>query len=116
MIASLPEANRSRMMHNYLMWRMAETYVQELSWDYIHANREIFVDLNGYADFLGVYKYCFHLAEVHMRDALSSLFIADHFSSFDKSTVDEIADNIKKTLQDQLDVTPWMDPATKKYA
>lgn len=28
LLASLPEANRNRMLHNYLIWRVAEMYVQ----------------------------------------------------------------------------------------
>jgi len=116
MITSLPDQDRNRMMHNYFIWRLAEEYIPELSWEYIHANREIYVDVFGRANFMGVQKYCFTQAKTLMDDALSSMFVSDHFNDQNKQAVHDIADNIKSSLQQQLQDTPWMDEQTKQYA
>ncbi|CAL1536730.1 unnamed protein product [Lymnaea stagnalis] len=89
MISSLPASDRNRMLHNYLIWRVAETYVQELSWEYIHANREMYDDMYNRQDFSGVYKYCMATAKYYMGDALSSLYVNRHFSQESKDTVSQ---------------------------
>uniref|UniRef100_A0A0B7AHI1 Peptidase M13 N-terminal domain-containing protein n=1 Tax=Arion vulgaris TaxID=1028688 RepID=A0A0B7AHI1_9EUPU len=116
MIVSLPDSDRNRMLHNYLIWRVAELYVQDLSWEYVHANREIFVDLYKKPVFSGIYRYCFSRARTYMSDALSSLYITEHLSDDSRDTVVDITKNIKLALQTQLEKTPWMDDVTKKYA
>ncbi|XP_059149213.1 endothelin-converting enzyme homolog [Physella acuta] len=116
LIASLPAEHRSRMLHNYLIWRLVERYVTEMSWDYIHANKEVYVLLHKVENFQGLYKYCFLTAQWHMQDALSALYVRHFFSEENKMAVHEITDNIKLALQSQLEKTPWMDATTKQYA
>jgi len=65
---------------------------------------------------MGVTRYCFHLTETYMSDALSALFVSDHFSDKSKQEVTDISSTIKKTLSEQIDATPWMDLQTKTYA
>lgn len=77
-----------RKLHNYMIWRLAQSYATELSWEYIHASREFFVDQYGYASFLGVNKHCFSLADKKFPDALGSLFVRDHFVDRNKEKVD----------------------------
>ncbi|RUS78892.1 hypothetical protein EGW08_013335 [Elysia chlorotica] len=115
-LSSLPQLEMKRMLHNYLIWRVLESYVQEMSWEYIHANREIYVDLFGRAQFLGVYRYCFYLSEFYMGDALGHLYITQFLSKENKDTAHEISDNIRLALQSQISKTPWMDEPTRQYA
>nr|KAI8748213.1 endothelin-converting enzyme-like 1 [Biomphalaria glabrata] len=116
MISSLPAADKNRMLHNYLIWRVVENYISELSWDYIHANREVFVDLYKRESFLGLFRYCFAVTTRYMGDALGSLYINHYFSKESRETVHDITDNIRQALKEQLEKTPWMDGPTKQYA
>ncbi|KAK0050794.1 endothelin-converting enzyme-like 1 [Biomphalaria pfeifferi] len=116
MISSLPAADKNRMLHNYLIWRVVENYISELSWDYIHANREVFVDLYNRESFLGLFRYCFAVTTRYMGDALGSLYINHYFSKESRETVHDITDNIRQALKEQLEKTPWMDGPTKQYA
>ncbi|KAJ8299602.1 hypothetical protein KUTeg_023662, partial [Tegillarca granosa] len=50
--------NKTRILNNYLVWRLADRYLQDLSWEYVHANREFYVDLYGRPNFLGTWLYC----------------------------------------------------------
>ncbi|KAI8779126.1 endothelin-converting enzyme 1 [Biomphalaria glabrata] len=116
MISSLAAADKNRMLHNYLIWRVVENYISELSWDYIHANREVFVDLYKRESFLGLFRYCFAVTTRYMGDALGSLYINHYFSKESRETVHDITDNIRQALKEQLEKTPWMDGPTKQYA
>lgn len=62
-------------------------YVQDLGWDYIHANRDFYVARYGLTEFLGVPKYCFNKVRAHFSDALGALFIRDHLLTDDKQKV-----------------------------
>ena len=70
-----------------MIWRLAQSYATELSWDYIHASRDFFVDQYGVADFLGTWRHCFYLADQKFPDALGALFIKDHFADTNKAKV-----------------------------
>lgn len=76
-----------RMLNNYMIWRLAHRYVQDLSWDYMHANRELYFDLTGEKDFLGSWRYCFNKLNDDMSEALGALFVRDHFTEADRKMV-----------------------------
>lgn len=90
--------NSTRILSNYLVWRVIHKYRQELSWDYIHANRDFYVDLYGTPNFLGTVKYCFNTMEIYLGDALSALFVRDHFSDKNKQKAVEIVKFVKDAL------------------
>lgn len=115
-LQSLPVQDRKRILHNYFIWRVAESYVQEMSWEYIHANREVYVDLHGRPNFSGLYRYCFVVSEHHMMDALNYLYIEQFMSKENKQTAHDITDNIRLALKTQISKTPWMDERTRIYA
>ncbi|XP_070200889.1 uncharacterized protein [Littorina saxatilis] len=105
------------MLNNYLVWRMAHRYVQDLGWDYVHANREIYVDMTGVAEFLGTWKYCVRKIDTDMNEALSALFVKDHFSDANKRAAHEITNYIKKAMSESLKSTfHWMSPDTRLLA
>lgn len=62
-------------------------YVQDLGWEYIHANREFYVARTGLTEFLGVPKYCFNKVKYHFGDALGALYIQNHLLKDDKAAV-----------------------------
>ncbi|KAK7098413.1 hypothetical protein V1264_002714 [Littorina saxatilis] len=114
---NMDSGNKSRMLNNYLVWRMAHRYVQDLSWDYVHANREIYVDMTGVAEFLGTWKYCVRKIDTDMKEALSALFVKDHFSDANKRAAHEITNYIKKAMSESLKSTfHWMSPDTRLLA
>ncbi|KAH9498970.1 hypothetical protein Btru_004111 [Bulinus truncatus] len=94
----------------------SEPNYQELSWDYIHANKELTVDLYKRQSFSGLNSICFDSTQHFMGEAVGSLYINRHFSKQNKYTVQKITDTIRHALEKQLDRTPWMDRQTKQYA
>lgn len=69
-------------------------YAQELSWDYIHANRIFYADVTGRESFWGNWRHCFYHAKYDMEDALGSLFAKLHFKDKNKSKVLISVENI----------------------
>ncbi|KAK7490133.1 hypothetical protein BaRGS_00018655 [Batillaria attramentaria] len=94
-----------RKLHNYLVWRLSHRYVQDLSWEYIHANRQIYVDLTGVAEFLGTWRYCVSKIDRDMYEALGALF------------AHEITDYIRNALVESLrSRLHWMSQQTRDTA
>ncbi|XP_048241765.1 endothelin-converting enzyme 1-like [Haliotis rufescens] len=108
--------NKSRILNNYLVWRLAHKYVQDLSWDYIHANREFYVDMTGEAEFLGTWRYCIGIVDRDMGEAMSALFVKDHFSDANKDKSAEIVNYLRTALVDSLTSNQWMDENTRNIA
>lgn len=46
------------MVHNYLRWRLVSTYINDLSYDYVHANRLYLAAYYGYALHSSNEAYC----------------------------------------------------------
>ncbi|XP_067655795.1 endothelin-converting enzyme 1-like [Haliotis asinina] len=108
--------NKSRILNNYLTWRLAHKYVQDLSWDYIHANREFYVAMTSEAEFLGTWRYCIGIVDRDMGEAMSALYVKDHFSDANRNKSAEIVDYLKTALVDSLTSNMWMDEKTRNIA
>lgn len=116
-IDHLPPANKSRILNNYMIWRVAHKYAQDLSWDYVHANREVYVTLADNKDFLGTWKYCVNKLDKNMNEALSALFVRNHFSDDNKNSAIEITNYVKRAMVESLSNSMhWMSPDTRKIA
>ncbi|XP_013388474.1 endothelin-converting enzyme-like 1 [Lingula anatina] len=116
MIKNWDPNTKTRVLNNYLMWRLMQAYAQDLSWEYVHANREFYVARTGRAQFLGTYRFCFNYMKSKMPDALGALFVQDHFADNAKSEVDAIVSRLKQTIATRIQQATWMDASTKKYA
>ena len=75
------------MLNNYLVWKLMDRYDVELSWEYLHASREFYVDRYGIPQFLGTWMYCFRNMDSYLGDALSSMYVRDHFVDENKQKV-----------------------------
>nr|XP_034324894.1 endothelin-converting enzyme 1 [Crassostrea gigas] len=104
------------MLNNYLVWKLIDRYETELSWEYVHANREFYVDKYGIPQFLGTWLYCFQTMDRYFGDALSSMYVRDHFADKNKEKAHEILDYVKEALIDSTMQNTFMDGATKARA
>lgn len=48
----------ARLIHNYLRWRLVATYIDDLSYDYVHARRRFLDAYYGYAIHGSNEMYC----------------------------------------------------------
>ncbi|ESO95503.1 hypothetical protein LOTGIDRAFT_160662 [Lottia gigantea] len=116
LVNNLDSGTKNRMLHNYFIWRLLESYATHLSWEYVHANREYYVDIRGQTEFLGTWKYCYQYIDKKMPEALSSLFVRDHFADKNRDKAKEITDYVTKALISEIDDNKFLDSATKKIA
>lgn len=116
-IDQLPASNKSRILNNYMIWRVAHKYAQDLSWDYVHANRELYVALTYQRDFQGTWTYCVNKLDTGMREGLSALFIKNHFGEENRRTASEIATYVKMAMVESMgNSMHWMSEDTRKIA
>ncbi|KAK6174952.1 hypothetical protein SNE40_013504 [Patella caerulea] len=108
--------NKNRIINNYYTWRLAHRYLQELSWDYVHAGRQFYVDVTGNPEFLGTWRYCLNLVSRDMGEVLSSLFVRDHFVDKNKDKAKEIVNYLKTSLVERVMKITWMEESTKRDA
>jgi hypothetical protein len=76
-----------RKLSNYIIWAIAHTYTQELSWNYIHAVRVFWADVYQYESLYGTWYHCFWHADHSMPDALGALYANQHFNDRNKNKV-----------------------------
>ncbi|XP_059149217.1 endothelin-converting enzyme 1-like isoform X1 [Physella acuta] len=114
-LTSFPVHEMNRMLHNYLIWRVAESFGLSVSSNYIHLFKENLVKLRIPLT-VQPRTICILTAISVFQDGLSALYVRHFFNEENKRTVHEITDNIKLALQSQLEKTPWMDATTKQYA
>ncbi|WAR03838.1 ECE1-like protein [Mya arenaria] len=80
-------ACRFRKLSNYLIWRLARRYAQEISYEYTHANRIFYEEVWGWNSFYGDWHHCFWHASHALGDALGALYAKQHFKDKNKSKV-----------------------------
>ncbi|GFR72776.1 endothelin-converting enzyme 1 [Elysia marginata] len=113
-IQKLPDEDRNRVVHNYIIWRVIEFYMQELSWEYIYASKDVH-DFERTTQ-LPVQQKCLKTSEYFMADALNHLYITKFLSKKNKETAHEISDHMRSVMKSYISESSWMDKETKKYA
>ncbi|XP_076471613.1 endothelin-converting enzyme homolog [Babylonia areolata] len=116
MIRNLDSDSKNRILHNYLMWRVLEVFVNDLSSDYFHANRQFMVDRWGYFRLWGSEQYCFWQTQYGFDTALGALYVKARFDTKNRDKVTEITEAVKTAMEDMITSNNWMDQATKDYA
>lgn len=76
-----------RILNNYFVWQIAMKYAKDLSYEYIHARKQYYKDRYGAREFQSPDSYCFNYIKRNMPDALSHIFIMDHFADKNKKKV-----------------------------
>jgi putative endopeptidase len=62
------------------------------------------------------WKRCTTLVDQTLGDALGEAFVKKHFPPSAKTQMNQLVENLRVTLREQLEASTWMDPETKKNA
>ncbi|MBM3763631.1 MAG: M13 family metallopeptidase [Acidobacteria bacterium] len=62
------------------------------------------------------WKTCVEVVDRLMADALGQIYVAKHFPPQAKQRMDQLVENLRDTLRDELKNSSWMAPATKEAA
>jgi len=62
------------------------------------------------------WKRCTTLVDQNLGDALGEAFVKKHFPAVAKTQMNDLVENLRVTLREQLESSTWMDAETKKNA
>uniref|UniRef100_A0A452I0M6 Endothelin converting enzyme like 1 n=1 Tax=Gopherus agassizii TaxID=38772 RepID=A0A452I0M6_9SAUR len=115
-VSELIRSTPSRILHNYMLWRIVVVLSEHLSTPFRDAIHELSREMEGTEKQLELDKMCLSQANKHFGMALGALFVEEYFSSSSKAKVQQLVEDIKHTLDQRLDELDWMDEETKRAA
>nr|KAG5701990.1 hypothetical protein BaRGS_034572 [Batillaria attramentaria] len=106
-----------RKLNNYIVWRLAHRYAQDLSWEYTTAGQQFEMDILGAKLFPSTWWYCVTKLEVFMHEAMGAMLVREHFGEANKRKAHEITDHVKTALMESLSSTlHWMSVESRNKA
>lgn len=87
----------TRILHNYMLWRIVVVLSEHLSTPFRDAIHELSKEMEGNEKQLEPGKICLSQANKHFGMALGALFVEEHFSSTSKAKVGDTACGYKTT-------------------
>ncbi|KAM6443849.1 endothelin-converting enzyme-like 1 isoform 2-T4 [Liasis olivaceus] len=105
-----------RILHNYMLWRIAVVLSEHLSTPFRDAIHEFAKEMEGAEKKLELTKTCLSQANKHFGMALGALFVEEYFSSTSKAKVQQLVEDIKHILDRRLEELDWMDEETQRAA
>ncbi|XP_067417138.1 endothelin-converting enzyme-like 1 isoform X2 [Emydura macquarii macquarii] len=115
-VSELIRSTPSRILHNYMLWRIVVVLSEHLSTPFRDAIHQLSREMEGTEKQLELDKTCLSQANKHFGMALGALFVEEYFSSSSKAKVQQLVEDIKHTLDQRLDELDWMDKETKRAA
>ncbi|XP_008940990.1 PREDICTED: endothelin-converting enzyme-like 1, partial [Merops nubicus] len=115
-VSDLLRVTPSRILHNYMLWRIVVVLSEHLSTPFRDAIHELSKEMEGNEKQLEPGKMCLSQANKHFGMALGALFVEEHFSSASKAKVQQLVEDIKYILDQRLDELDWMDEETRRAA
>ncbi|KFO92881.1 Endothelin-converting enzyme-like 1, partial [Buceros rhinoceros silvestris] len=115
-VSDLIRVTPSRILHNYMLWRIVVVLSEHLSTPFRDAIHELSKEMEGNEKQLEPGKICLSQANKHFGMALGALFVEEHFSSASKAKVQQLVEDIKYMLDQRLDELDWMDEETRRAA
>ncbi|BFZ04966.1 hypothetical protein BsWGS_08005 [Bradybaena similaris] len=105
-----------RKLHNYLVWQLLNNYVDDLSWDYVHAKRQFMYKAYNVKDSSSGFRYCFQVADKNMRDAIGAVFVKNYVNQHDKQEAINILELVKEEMYAAIINFSWMTAENKDSA
>ncbi|XP_006022524.1 endothelin-converting enzyme-like 1 [Alligator sinensis] len=115
-VSELIRSTPSRILHNYMLWRITVVLSEHLSTPFREAIHELSREMEGTEKPLELARVCLSQANKHFGMALGALFVREHFSSASKAKVQQLVEDIKHILDQRLDELDWMDDETRHAA
>ncbi|KAI6063050.1 Endothelin-converting enzyme-like 1 [Aix galericulata] len=115
-VSDLIRVTPSRILHNYMLWRIVVVLSEHLSTPFRDAIHELSKEMEGNEKQLEPGKVCLSQANKHFGMALGALFVEEYFSSASKAKVQQLVEDIKYILDQRLDELDWMDEETRRAA
>lgn len=101
---------------SYLRWHLIDAFAAYLSQPFVDQNFWMTSQLTGAKKLLPRWKRVLATEQGALGFAIGKMYVDRYFSAQDKQQVTTILNNIRKTLQQDLQTLSWMTPATRTAA
>ncbi|XP_032080816.1 endothelin-converting enzyme-like 1 [Thamnophis elegans] len=115
-VSEIIQTTPIRILHNYMLWRIAVVLSEHLSTPFRDAIHEFAKEMEGAEKPMELAKTCLSQANKHFGMALGALFVEEYFSSTSKAKVQQLVEDIKHILDRRLEELEWMDEETQRAA
>ncbi|XP_058043306.1 endothelin-converting enzyme-like 1 [Ahaetulla prasina] len=115
-VSEIIQTTPIRILHNYMLWRIAVVLSEHLSTPFRDAIHEFAKEMEGAEKPMELAKTCLSQANKHFGMALGALFVEEYFSSTSKAKVQQLVEDIKHILDRRLEELEWMDEETRTAA
>nr|XP_009680523.1 PREDICTED: endothelin-converting enzyme-like 1 [Struthio camelus australis] len=115
-VSDLIRVTPTRILHNYMLWRIVVVLSEHLSTPFRDAIHELSKEMEGNEKQIELGKICLSQTNKHFGMALGALFVEEYFSSTSKAKVQQLVEDIKYILDQRLDELDWMDEETRRAA
>ncbi|KAK9401479.1 endothelin-converting enzyme-like 1 [Crotalus adamanteus] len=115
-VSEIIQTTPIRILHNYMLWRIAVVLSEHLSTPFRDAIHEFAKEMEGAEKPMELAKTCLSQANKHFGMALGALFVEEYFSSTSKAKVQQLVEDIKHILDQRLEELEWMDEETQRAA
>ncbi|CAF1389269.1 unnamed protein product, partial [Didymodactylos carnosus] len=105
-----------RKIHNYMRWRLVQKYIDDLGYQYIHANRVFIEKFYGYPLHMTNEDYCTRETIEKFPLAVIRLYSNFSFHSDNTEIVNKILGYLIDSLSKYITDISWMDEQTKQIA
>jgi len=128
-VLNLPDPNVVKHFDKQLAGAPLETWKLWLQWRLLNGSAGVLNDaleqeefgfsrriLTGAKEQLPRWRRCTDLVDRTLGDALGEVFVKKHFPPAAKKRMDELVENVRATLREELENSSWMDAETRKNA
>lgn len=100
----------------WLRWRVLRSAAPSLAKPFEDEAFRFEAVLTGVTEPLPRWQRCANIVDGAMGDALGEIFVAKHFPARAKQRMNELVENLRATLAEELAAAAWMTPETRKNA
>lgn len=100
----------------WLRWRILRSSAANLAKPFADEDFRFQTVLTGVAEPLPRWQTCANTIDTAMGDALGEVFVQKHFPAAAKKRMDELVENLRATLKENIENSNWMAAGTKKNA
>lgn len=115
-VQSMLEASPIEDWKVWLRWRLLRSAASNLAKPFEDEDFEFEKVLTGVTEQLPRWQRCTAATDAALGDALGEAYVRKHFPPEAKRRMLELVENLRATLKEEIENSPWMAPETRKNA
>lgn len=111
-LAAVPVAD----WKTWLRWRLIDSAADSLSKPFVDQDFAFNTVLTGVKEQLPRWQTCVATVDQNLGEALGQVFVEKHFPPEAKRRMNELVENLRATLREELSNATWLEPSTRQAA